>query len=119
MYKQLSNVIEVQAKMLRFEILRDEVAHSVAAEIPPNVDPVASAYERPVNEVALAPFFISKYEMTQGQWARFTGNNPSAIQASWLFKGNISFGESAEVAAEGNPRPGSTPCRIGELERCD
>jgi formylglycine-generating enzyme required for sulfatase activity len=27
--------------------------------------------------VELAPFFISKYEMTQGQWLRFTGGNPS------------------------------------------
>ncbi|MHC5211234.1 MAG: bifunctional serine/threonine-protein kinase/formylglycine-generating enzyme family protein [Planctomycetota bacterium] len=27
--------------------------------------------------VALAPFFLSRYEMTQGQWLRFTGENPS------------------------------------------
>jgi len=29
------------------------------------------------HEVALAPYFISKYEMTQAQWERFTGENPS------------------------------------------
>jgi formylglycine-generating enzyme required for sulfatase activity len=28
--------------------------------------------------VTLSPFFLSKYEMTQGQWSRFTGSNPSA-----------------------------------------
>ncbi len=28
-------------------------------------------------EVALDAFFLSKYEMTQGQWRRFTGTNPS------------------------------------------
>lgn len=43
----------------------------------PNVDPLAGEAEGPVNEVALEPFFLSKYEMTQGQWLRFTGENPS------------------------------------------
>jgi formylglycine-generating enzyme required for sulfatase activity len=27
--------------------------------------------------VTLSPFFLSKYEMTQGQWLRFVGRNPS------------------------------------------
>ena len=35
-----------------------------------NVDPAASADESPVREVTLEPFFLSKYEMTQGQWLR-------------------------------------------------
>jgi formylglycine-generating enzyme required for sulfatase activity len=35
------------------------------------------AYEGPVNSVTLAPFFISKYEMSQAQWLRVTGANPS------------------------------------------
>ncbi len=26
---------------------------------------------------SVSPFFVSKYEMTQGQWLRFTGENPS------------------------------------------
>ena len=33
--------------------------------------------EAPVNEVELSPFFVSKYELTQGQWRRLTGVNPS------------------------------------------
>ena len=33
--------------------------------------------EAPVHEITLDPFFISKYEMTQAQWARITGSNPS------------------------------------------
>jgi len=46
---------------------------------PPNVDPyMKDVNEGPVHEVVLAPFFMSKYEMTQGQWARLTGANPSA-----------------------------------------
>jgi formylglycine-generating enzyme required for sulfatase activity len=42
-----------------------------------NYDPAADAKESPPNAVTLAPFFMSKYEMTQGQWLRFTGQNPS------------------------------------------
>ena len=46
----------------------------------PQHDPQAARDEGPVHQVSLAPYFLSKYEMTQGQWARFfryTGRNPS------------------------------------------
>jgi formylglycine-generating enzyme required for sulfatase activity len=43
----------------------------------PNQDPDAEDVERPVRAVTLAPFFISKFEVTQGQWLRATGENPS------------------------------------------
>lgn len=33
--------------------------------------------EKKRQSVRLDPFFLSKYEMTQGQWQRFTGSNPS------------------------------------------
>jgi formylglycine-generating enzyme required for sulfatase activity len=36
--------------------------------------------ETPVNPVVLSPFFLSKFEMTQAQWQRCTGVNPSAYQ---------------------------------------
>ena len=44
-----------------------------------NFDPQADLIgsESPVQEVKLAPYFLSKYEMTQGQWLRFVGKNPS------------------------------------------
>jgi serine/threonine protein kinase/formylglycine-generating enzyme required for sulfatase activity len=42
-----------------------------------NYDPEARANESPVKEVTLAPCFLSKFEMTQAQWLRFTGRNPS------------------------------------------
>jgi formylglycine-generating enzyme required for sulfatase activity len=45
-----------------------------------NVDPMAAADEGPMRSVTLAPFFISKYEMTQGQWQRATRQNPSLFQ---------------------------------------
>jgi serine/threonine protein kinase/formylglycine-generating enzyme required for sulfatase activity len=43
-----------------------------------NYDPQAREDEGPVHAVHLSPYFLSKYEMTQGQWQRFTGRNPSA-----------------------------------------
>ncbi len=47
-----------------------------------NYDPLADKDEPPVHEVELSAFFISKYEMTQGQWQRLTGRNPSIFNAS-------------------------------------
>jgi formylglycine-generating enzyme required for sulfatase activity len=47
----------------------------------PNVDPKAEGDEGPVHKVYLKPFFISKYEMTQGQWQRWTSVNPSSVPA--------------------------------------
>jgi serine/threonine protein kinase/formylglycine-generating enzyme required for sulfatase activity len=43
----------------------------------PNYDPEAQSNEGPPHEVELSPYFLSKYEMTQGQWQRFTDVNPS------------------------------------------
>ncbi len=39
----------------------------------PNYDPRARPLEGPVREVTVDPFFLSKYELTQGQWLRFAG----------------------------------------------
>lgn len=38
--------------------------------------------EYPVRQLTLAPYFLSKYEMTQAQWTRAAGNNPSRHAAS-------------------------------------
>jgi len=43
----------------------------------PNADPQAQSDESPVHPVTLGAFFLSKYEMTQAQWRRFMGHNPS------------------------------------------
>jgi formylglycine-generating enzyme required for sulfatase activity/serine/threonine protein kinase len=42
-----------------------------------NYDPQASNDDGPVHEVELSAYFLSKYEMTQGQWERVAGVNPS------------------------------------------
>ncbi len=46
-------------------------------ETAPNFDPNAKDVELPAFTVELAPYFLSKYEMTQAQWARIRGRNPS------------------------------------------
>jgi formylglycine-generating enzyme required for sulfatase activity/serine/threonine protein kinase len=58
----------------------------------PNYDPLALGIESPVHAVELSPYFLSKYEMTQGQWMRFTGRNPSQyaptnFDAGWTRSG--------------------------------
>src|SRR5690606_18937327 len=42
-----------------------------------NHDPEAHAWEGPPHTVVLDPFFIGKYEVTQAQWRRLHGTDPS------------------------------------------
>ena len=44
-----------------------------------NLERHAEGGESPVTAIALDEFFLSKYEMTQGQWSRLTGTNPSYL----------------------------------------
>jgi serine/threonine protein kinase/formylglycine-generating enzyme required for sulfatase activity len=46
----------------------------------PNYDAATISGEEPPHVVTLSPFFLSKYEMTQAQWMRLTGRNPSSYQ---------------------------------------
>jgi serine/threonine protein kinase/formylglycine-generating enzyme required for sulfatase activity len=48
-----------------------------------NFDPQAVSNEQPVREVELSPFLLSKYELTQAQWLRLTGWNPSLYKENW------------------------------------
>ena len=47
----------------------------------PGADSRAQRVEAPIHEVELGPFFLSKYEMTQGQWLRFARENPARYKA--------------------------------------
>ena len=52
-----------------------------------NYDPWIVKLEGPLDEVALAPFFLSKYETTQAQWERLTGDDPSSFSRAKLTAG--------------------------------
>ena len=57
-------------------------------ETAPNYDPASSVSEQPVDEVELAPYFLSRYELTQGQWARLTaGRYPSWYKMRGQYNG--------------------------------
>ena len=46
----------------------------------PHHDPRAAPDEGPPHRVSLDPYFIGKFEVTQAQWRRLTGANPSRYQ---------------------------------------
>ena len=55
----------------------------------PNFDPDAGEDESTgegdlLRTITLDPFFISKYELTQAQWVRFIGENPSFFAGSFV-----------------------------------
>ncbi|MFM7280340.1 MAG: formylglycine-generating enzyme family protein, partial [Planctomycetia bacterium] len=58
-----------------------------------NYDPEAQSDES-VHRVALSPYFLSKYELTQGQWSRFTGLNPSYYKIG--FNGTVGITNPVE-----------------------
>ena len=61
-----------------------------------NFDEQAKAYESPVHEVTLYPFFISKYEMTWGQWKRVAGEDTSFIGSSLAPVYRVSWNDCME-----------------------
>jgi formylglycine-generating enzyme required for sulfatase activity len=58
----------------------EEESSDGGVPLPPNVDRQAAEQEGPVHTVALSHFFISKFEMTQGQWSRIAGRNPARFR---------------------------------------
>lgn len=54
----------------------------------PNHDPQARPLEGPVHRVQLEPFLLSKFEVTQGQWLRTTGANPSTTRPGTELRGH-------------------------------
>lgn len=49
-----------------------------------NHDPRAQEHDGPVHEVELGPYFLAKHELSQGQWLRASGTNPSYYQENEL-----------------------------------
>jgi hypothetical protein len=53
----------------------------------PNFDALAADTESPPTTIVLDAFFLSKYEMTQAQWLRMTGANPSSFKPTYYPSG--------------------------------
>lgn len=64
----------------------------------PNFDLWASEIEGPVTRVTIDPFFVSKYELTQGQWHALTRDYPSTYGAGGM---GVSTDESDRHPLEG------------------
>jgi formylglycine-generating enzyme required for sulfatase activity len=54
-----------------------------------NFDPQAVESESPVHELTLSAFFLSKDELTQGQWLRLSGGNPSTYLPGTRWSGHV------------------------------
>ncbi|MCA8943439.1 MAG: SUMF1/EgtB/PvdO family nonheme iron enzyme [Planctomycetes bacterium] len=55
----------------------------------PNYCPDSEVWNEPVHQVTLAPYFLARHELTQGQWSRLTfGDNPSRSKPGRLWRGN-------------------------------
>ena len=64
----------------------------------PNYYPDAGLEEGPVRSVELAPYLLSKYELTQGQWARLSGGeHPSRFELGKR------YGESSAPIGDAHP----------------
>ena len=65
-----------------------------------NFDPQAESNEYPVHEVRLDAYFISKYELTQGQWARIVRerSRPSLNLAGFTPVGSPPFSRATFVS---------------------
>ena len=87
-------------------------AHMPGPQHPPGtpfVDPGARPFETPPHEVTLAPYLLSKFEITQGQWVRLWSQNTSrfrpendgdisgVVTTLGYPMSNISWEESAET----------------------
>ncbi|HEX5009331.1 MAG TPA: SUMF1/EgtB/PvdO family nonheme iron enzyme [Planctomycetota bacterium] len=70
---------------------RDEAALEVS-------DDYSSWYDKPAHEVSLAPFFIATREVTQAQWLRWTGHNPSSTVGATHPVEMVSYVEMLQVA---------------------
>jgi len=58
----------------------------------PNYDPGAEGDETP-HEVTLAPFFLARHELTQGQWTRLSTGDPDQRQPSYYKAGQTIAGQ--------------------------
>ena len=62
----------------------------------PDSETLRAAHEGPVHKVTLSPFLIAKFEVTQAEWKRVMGNNPSDFKGGTLPVEKVSWDDCKE-----------------------
>jgi len=62
--------------------------------------------EKPVHEVCVDDFYLGKYEVTQGQWEKVMGNNPSRFKGRDNPAGQVSWNDVQEYIDRLNRQSG-------------
>ncbi len=77
------NLVDAESGLVLVLIPGGEAPFGAQSENPigPGFDPLAHPTEGPVETIAVEPFFLAKYELTQGQFRRLIGANPSMTGA--------------------------------------
>ena len=69
--------------------------------------------EKPIHEVSVSSFYISKYEITQKEWQEVMGSNPSYFKGDKLPVENISWYDAIEYCNKRSIKEGLKPCYSG------
>ncbi len=69
--------------------------------------------EKPVHEVTLSSFWIGKYQVTQQEWMKVMGSNPSRWKGDRLPVENVSWYDAVEYCNKRSIQEGLTPCYSG------
>ena len=79
-------MVLLPAGSFRMGAVRPDAVHPKGS---PNVDHEAKPDEGPVHEVTLDAYLIAKHEVTQGQWVRLWGENPTHYRAGSTYNGQV------------------------------
>ncbi len=69
--------------------------------------------EKPIHEVAISSFWLSKYQVTQKEWQEVMGSNPSRFKGNNLPVEQISWHDAIEYCNKRSIKEGLTPCYSG------
>ncbi|MDR1374834.1 MAG: SUMF1/EgtB/PvdO family nonheme iron enzyme, partial [Treponema sp.] len=80
-----------------------------------------SSDEKPVHRVTVKSFYMGKYEVTQGEWIRVMGSNPSNWKGDTLPVEKVSWYDAVEYCNKLSRQEGLTPAYWGSRDSitCD
>jgi formylglycine-generating enzyme required for sulfatase activity/serine/threonine protein kinase len=75
-----------------FDMGAERPSARIGQRFGPNLDPAAYPFEGPVHRVELAPYFLSKHELTQAQWRRMSHAVPSVYNPDSEMRDRLTAG---------------------------